>query len=257
MPLKTGENRPAGALVAGLGEVLAIAIEMVRIPAALWMRIAERAGQATLAVWRFLVPIGIVLAGLLLGVVRVAERVITPARGTAVVLAVAIGVLAASQFVDYREVRAGVPDYAGVSDVAPAPVIPDSSEVTGSAHAYVVLAIAVVAAVLLVLAVGGRWRMARLLAPLGLAVVAISLLIDMPKGLDEGVEALRFEGAQADLLAGFWTQLVAGSVIAVIGPLLALQYTRRRRAGHSRARRARRRSITERVGGAPVEGAGT
>ena len=59
----------------------------------------------------------------------------------------------------------------------------------------------------------GRWRLARLLVPIGLAVVLISVLIDAPAGVDEGTAADLYEGACASLLAGFWTQLAAGVVI--------------------------------------------
>lgn len=246
------------ALVAGAGELVAIAREMLRIPAALWMRIAERTGQLTLAAWRIVRPLLVAAAQGLRRLLRIAEREVTPVRGTAVVLAVAIGVLAASQFVDYREVRAGVPDYAGVAGVAPPPLIPGSAKATGSAHGYVVLGIAVVAMAFLLLALRGRWRLARLLAPLGLAVVAISLLVDAPKGLDEGVTAIQFEGAEAQLLAGFWTQLVSGGVIALIGPLLALDLSRGRRPARARRTRGeRKRSRASRVARSRVEGAGT
>jgi uncharacterized membrane protein len=264
-PVRSGAPQATGrvgrAALAGAGEIVAIGREMVRIPASLWMRLAERAGALTLAAWRVVWPLLVAGWGAVRALLRVAERQVTPARATAAVLAVAIGVLVASQFIDYREVRAGVPDYAGVENVAPAPVIPGSADTTGSAHAYVVLLIAAAALVLLVMAMRGRWRMARLLAPLGLAVVAIALVIDAPKGLDEGVTAIQFEGAEAELLSGFWTQLVAGGVIAVIGPVLALNLSRDRRSAKARrARRprgARRRALASRLGRSRVEGAGT
>jgi hypothetical protein len=246
--------RAGRALFAGVAEIVAIAREMVRIPAALWMGAAERAGAATLAAWRRLWPplVAIWRAGRRLE--GWAERELTPARATAVVLAVAIGALAASQFVDYREVRAGVPDYAGVEDVAPPPVIQGSAEATGSAHAYVVLALAAAAAALLALACAGRWRLARLLAPVGLAVIAIAILIDAPTGLDEGALAIQFEGAEASLLAGFWAELAAGGVIAFAGPLLAAELGASRRPA-----RARRPAppLDARLGRSPVEETGT
>jgi hypothetical protein len=167
--------------------------------------------------------------------VRRLDAVLTPARGIAGVLVVAIGVLAASQFLDYREVRAGVPAYSGLEGIAPAPRIDGTEATTGSAHAYLGLALAAVALILVVAAMLERWRLARLLLPVGLAVVAMTLLLDAPKGLDEGAVALRFEGAEARLLGPFWAQLFAGVVIAVCGPLLALNLGPRR-APPSRAR---------------------
>ena len=58
------------------------------------------------------------------------------------------------------------------------------------------------AAGLLVLAfaLAGRRRLARLLIPLGIVVLAISLIVDAPKGLDEGQAALAYQGAKACLL---------------------------------------------------------
>ena len=109
--------------------------------------------------------------------------------------------------------------------------MPGSTKDTGSAHAYVVLALAVAAAVLLAMSLRGRWRMARLLAVIGVLTILISVFIDAPKGLDEGPAAAQaFTNEQARLLGGFWAQLSAGFVLLVTGPLLAFDLDPRRRA---------------------------
>ncbi len=57
--------------------------------------------------------------------------------------------------------------------------------------------------------------------PVGVAVVAISLLIDRPEGLDKGNEAVAYESVTADLLPGFWAQLVSGGVLILLAVVLA------------------------------------
>jgi hypothetical protein len=254
----TEQDKPAAQKVfAVLGEVLAIGQEMVRIPYGIWMRVAERAGALTLAAWRFLWPLLIAAWKALGALVRWAERVVTPTRAAAAVLFVAIGVLVVSQFIDYTETRAGVPAYAGVKDIAPAPQV--SSDPTHDAHSWVVLALAAAALVILVLSLRGRWRLARMLVPIGLAVILISVFIDRPAGLDEGAAADLYEGAEASLLAGFWTQLVAGVVITLVAPILSVGLAAGRRVPKARrARRARvRRPRLKRTPASRVEGAGT
>ena len=51
-------------------------------------------------------------------------------------------------------------------------------------------------------AVVRRRRLAIWLVPFGIAVLAISLAVDAPKGLDEGAAAIAYEGASASLLVG-------------------------------------------------------
>lgn len=153
-------------------------------------------------------------------VVRSGERVVTPARGLAVVTLAATITLAASQFSDYRAVEIGTRSYTGVENVAPAPDTDRRSP--RSAHGLTVLAIAIAAFGVTVFAVAGRWRLARLLVLLGASVVAISLLVDAREGLREGLAATTYEGAKAVLLGGFWAQLASGVTLIVSGPLLAV-----------------------------------
>jgi hypothetical protein len=228
----------------GFTEVLAIAREMLAIPAQMALGLAERIGQLVLALWRLALPV--LERALEVGrrALAVAERQVTPARAVAAVIAAAAVLLAVAQFVDYREVRAGVPAYAEVENVAPPPQVAGTMKDTGSAHGFLPIAISLATLAVLWLAMRGRWRLPRLLVVLGVAVVALSLLVDMPKGLDEGQVALQFEGAEARLLGGFWVQLSAGVVIALCGPLLTLALrpdsARRRRAPQRAPRRLRR-----------------
>jgi hypothetical protein len=161
---------------------------------------------------------------------RLGERAVTPARGLAVVALAATITLGASQFSDYRAVEIGASQYTGVQNVAPAPERDKKSP--RSAHGVAVLAIAIAALFVTAFAVGGRWRLARLLIVLGVAVILISLLVDARQGLREGLAATTYEGAKATLLGGFWVQLCSGVTLAVSGPLLAV---------HLRGERAPRR----------------
>ncbi len=176
--------------------------------------------------------------------VRFGERVVTPARGLAVVALAATITLGASQFSDYRAVEIGASQYTGVRDVAPAPARDRKSP--RSAHGVAVLAIAIAALFVTAFAVAGRWRLARLLIVLGVAVILISLLVDARQGLREGLAATTYQGANATLLGGFWVQLCSGVTLAVSGPLLAV---------HLRGERARRRTRSaKRRGSAGVAG---
>jgi hypothetical protein len=239
----------------GLTEVLAIAREMLAIPAQMALGLAERIGEVVLALWRLALPV--MKRGLVLGRrgLAIAERQVTPARAVAAVIAAAAVLLGVAQFVDYREVRAGVPAYAGVENVAPPPQVAGTVKETGSAHAFLPLALSVATLAVLWLAMRGRWRLSRLLVVLGVAVVALSLLVDMPKGLDEGQVAIQFQGAEASLLGGFWVQLSAGVVIALCGPLLALALRPDSARGRRRARRRAPRLRRPRIARSRAQGA--
>ncbi|HSJ17880.1 MAG TPA: hypothetical protein VK920_07290 [Solirubrobacterales bacterium] len=149
---------------------------------------------------------------------RAAERAVTPPRAVAAVILCAAVVLGISQFVDYRGVRIGAQLYEGVEAVAPAPQT--AREPAGSAHAYVLLPAAALAVVAGGLALRGRWQLGRAVSLLGLIGVAVSLLVDRPTGLEEGIAARNFEGAEAVLIEGFWVQLAASTVLVVAGALL-------------------------------------
>jgi hypothetical protein len=235
-----------------VAEAVRIAREMLVIPAQLWLAIAEPAGVAVYAVWRRLVvPVGVTVSSLLRSALRWGQVHVTPARAALIVAAGAAVALAASQFVDYRGVSVGSPAYEGVEAVAPAPEVDRGREQTGSAHAWVMLPIAAAALLVIVLAVRGRWRLARLLIPLGVIVIAIGIVVDVPQGLDEGNAATAYEGAEAVLLEGFWAQLAAGAVLIVSGPLLAARL-RPERASAAKGRAWRRRRGDAVLGSSPM-----
>jgi hypothetical protein len=226
-----------------LGEGLGIVREMLVIPLQLWLAIAEPLGAAVLFVWRRLIaPVGVMLVELARRALDWAEDEITPAHAAIAVALAATVALAVSQFVDYREVSVGTPAYSDVESVAPAP--PVGQDHTGTAHAWVMLPIAALALVVIVLATRGRWQLARLLVPLGLVVIAVAVLVDMPAGLDEGSAATEYQGAEATLLEGFWAEVAAGATLILCGPLLAA-HLRSRAAGatQARARASRRRRL--------------
>jgi hypothetical protein len=232
-----GAQAPLGslgsALWRGLGEVYAIAREMLSIAATVALRVAERIGNFELLILRTaLIPAWRRLVTFATVAIRSVEREITPVRATAAVSLFALAIIVVSQFTEYREVRAGVPAYAGVESVAGAPRVDGTVKDAGQAHAYLLLPVALFGLACLAGALRGRWRLARLLALAGAVTILVSLVIDAPKGLDEGVLEIQFEGAEARLLGGFWAQLSAGVVLLVTGPLLAfdLDPTRTRRA---------------------------
>lgn len=182
---------------------------------------------------------------------RVTERVVTPSRVVAAVVLSAAVLLGVSQFVDYRGVGIGVPLYEGIEAVAPPPQT--DRQPAGSAHSYILLPVAVLALGAMAFALRGRWQLGRAISLLGVVGIVVSLLIDIPAGLDEGEAALGFEGAEAMLVEGFWVQLASSAVLVVTGLLLG-RYVRlergpARRARRSRVRRRRREPGTGRAAG--------
>jgi hypothetical protein len=209
------------------------------------------------------------LGGGALGV-RVATRasaVLTPERAICLTIIAAAACLAASQFVDYRAVQIGQQGYAGLP-AASAPAV--GAEAAGQAHAYLLVPVAVLAAVLalVVLRNGRRRGLGRVVFALGLLSLAVVLLVDLPAGQDAGALTSRFSGATAVLLDGFYAQIAAaaglmlGGLLLVAAPKAAARYhagpcrtrinllgraasalrRRRRRRASSRGKATRRRS---------------
>jgi hypothetical protein len=233
------------AVVAVLVEAYKLVREMLVIPLSLWMMVAEVAGAVVLRGWRLLRPLLVAALRLLRRLERWAERRLTPRRAVAGVAVATLIALAASQWVDYRSISVGNFAYSGgVESVAPAPDVASSR--AGDAHGWVMIPLAVVGLGLVVAALAGRRRAAFGLCAVGLAAIAISLLIDMPKGLDEGSAAVAYEGAEAHLLEGFWIQIAAGAALIASGLLLA-SYLRPASAPE-RERKAPRRSRRPRLG---------
>ena len=125
------------------------------------------------------------------GALRLAERYATPERVMVLVTGAAAACLVVSQFTAYRGVEVGQPQYTSVSSIAPPPQT-DRID-AGAAHAYVLVPLAALAlGVALLALLTNRWRLGRLVSVIGLAGIAISLAIDLPKGLDAGTPGIAF-----------------------------------------------------------------
>lgn len=239
MRLSKPNSTLPGALVSTLRglvvELVSIAREVVRIPAEFFMRVAEIAGAFVLRGWGLVWPV--LERGYRAGAAGLAyaERELTPARAAVVVTAGVALILAASQFAEYRSIAIGAGDYSEVDSVVAAP--PVESADAGSAHLWVGIPLAVLALAIVAGAALGRWRLARVLVAVGVAVVALSLVVDMPKGLDEGNAAIAYQGAEARLVGGFWMQLACGAVLIAMGFLLTRLLEPRARAAAAGAPR--------------------
>jgi hypothetical protein len=216
----SGLRKVAGSGVALVVEVLKLGREMLVIPLQVWLAIAEVVGGAVLAVWlRAVLPALRLILRALAALVRFGERHVTPARAITVVALVAVGALVAAQWRDYSAISVGTDAYAGdVGAVAPPPEI--SSAPTHDAHGWVMLILAALTVLALIGAFTRRRRLSVWLIPIGVAVLAISIGIDAPKGLDEGEAALAYESANASLLSGFWLEIAAGAVLVACGLML-------------------------------------
>jgi len=148
-----------------------------------------------------------------------ASAVLTPERAICLTIVASAGALIASQFVDYRAVEIGQPGYAGLTAATPPTV---AAETAGQAHAYLLVPVALVAAALalVVLRNGRRRGLGRIVFALGLLSVAVVLLVDLPAGLDAGIQATRFAGAKAVLYDGFYAQIAAAAGLMLGGALL-------------------------------------
>jgi hypothetical protein len=234
-------HKLAGALAAKTkAKLLMPARALLATAVRLWLAVAERAGALVLTAWRrALRPLAAALARLAVATYRALARHLTPARAVALVCLVALAALFASQWLDYRTVAIGTDAYSGVVEtVTGAPEVDRAR--AGDAHAWVMLPLALTGLVALVLAFAGRPRAARLLVAVGAAVLAISLLVDLPNGLDVGAAGVAYEGAAATLIEGFWLQIAAAAVLIAAGAMLP-RYLRPAAVGAAREPRARRR----------------
>lgn len=185
-----------------------------------------------------------------------ASAVLTPGRAICLAILAAATCLAIAQFVPYRAVEVGGPGYAGLPEAAPPT---RGEESAGQAHAYLLLPVALLAAGLALAALRRqRPRLGRAVFGLGLLALAVTLLVDLPAGLDASAEEARFAGATAVLENGFYAQLAAaaglmlGGVLLVAAPKAAARYHARpcrtrtnlfaRAVSGLRRRRARRAS---------------
>jgi hypothetical protein len=180
------------------------------------------------------------LGPLLAGLGELVQKHVTPVN---VLTFVALGsavALAVSQFIDYKGIAVGEPLYQDeAANVAPVPLT--DVEKAGSAHLYLGIPLAVAAAVMIVITRRGRWRFGRVVALIGLAGIALTVLIDRPEALDAGAVADAYAGSETKLLDGYYAQLVASIGLLVFGPLLGAQVRRDTGADRGERRRDRER----------------
>jgi hypothetical protein len=185
-----------------------------------------------------------------------ASAALTPARAIGATILASAACLTVSQFIDYRAVEIGRSGYAGLP-TAGAPTV--GAEVAGQAHAYLLVPVALLAAVLALVALRNPRRrgLGRTVFALGLLSLAVILLVDLPSGLDAGIQASRFSGTSAVLLDGFYAELASaaglmlGGLLLVAAPRAAARYHARpcqtpislfARAASGLRRRRRRRA---------------
>jgi hypothetical protein len=196
----------------------------------LWLGL-RRAGARALPVLTAIASLPIVIAAAVLsGTARIggyAMRSIRalsvankPEYALAAVAAACCVALAGAQFANYTGVAVDAAAYGGkLGTIAAAPVTDHRH--AGTAHAYVMLPLAAAGLVLIALTLAGHWRFGRLVALCGLMGMAVTLLIDLPKGLDAGRAGLTYAGADAQLEGGFWVELSASAMLLLTGALLA------------------------------------
>jgi hypothetical protein len=180
--------------------------------------------------------VGGVMISAALMVVEATRRHVNPRSTVAFVGVCAAVGLGVSQFFDYHGVAVDAPDYAGeIGAIAGVPIV--DRQTAGSAHLWVLLPVAGLAAVLMIAAYRGRPRLAGAVAVCGLVGLAVAIAVDLPQGLEVGRPGLAFTGTEAKLLEGFWAEVACSAVLILCGGLLA-HYSR----GVSRERRRRGRS---------------
>jgi hypothetical protein len=229
-------------------------LERVRPPAARWLGRMRVAGvRLAKAAWKRLRPLLVLfLRGFsraerwllrardaaIRGATR-ASAAITPRRAVAGVVIASAACLTVAQFVAYRGVEVGQPGYAGLPGASPPTV---AVRAAGEAHAYLLVPVALLAAIVAALTMHSERRgLGRIVIALGLLSLAVILLVDLPAGLDAGAQASRFSGATAVLRNGFYAELAAAAGLLIGGLLYYARPCRIRTSWSGRAASARRR----------------
>jgi hypothetical protein len=186
------------------------------------------------------------------GSARAATRLsaaVTPARAIAGLILASAVCLVVSQFVTYSGVEIGQRAYAGLPAAAPPTV---GGETAGQAHAYALVPLALLAALVAARAMRAERRgLGRIVLVLGLLCIAVILLVDLPAGLDVGAQSSRFAGATAVLESGFYAELAAAAGLVLGGLLYYARPCRipinlSGRAASARRRRRRRQDSSPR-----------
>jgi hypothetical protein len=178
-----------------------------------------------------------------------ASALLTPARGICLLILASALCLVVSQFVTYSSVEVGQPAYAGLTAAAPPTV---GAEPAGEAHSYLLVPLALIAAVVAAMMLRTERRgLSRIVVGLGLLCIAVILIVDLPAGLDVGAQSSLFAGATAVLESGFYAELAAAAGLVIGGLLYYARPCRIRinlsgRAASARRRRRRRRDSSPR-----------
>lgn len=178
-----------------------------------------------------------------------ASALLTPARGIALLILASAICLVVSQFVTYSSVEIGQPAYVGLTSASPPTV---AGETAGAAHSYVLVPLALIAALVAAMMLRSERRgLARIVVGLSLLCIALILVIDLPAGTDVGAQASRFSGATAVLQGGFYAELAAAAGLLIGGLLYYARPCRipinlSGRAASARRRRRRRRDSSPR-----------
>ena len=216
-------------------ELWGIAREMVRIPAALFMRVAEILGAWVLRGWLLLWPVLVAAWHLAGRGLKLAQRVVTPARAVVLVALLTAVALAGSQWADLRGITIGTNNYIGLEEIAPPPQVETQtvgkrSRVAGTAARDPRRSSSWSAAHGAARSSPGsssrwepRWSRSRSSSTGRRASTRAQLDI-------------QYESVTATLLTGFWAQLVSGVVLILLAPLLirtlrAAPATAKRRSG--------------------------
>jgi hypothetical protein len=182
------------------------------------------------------------------GATRV-SALLTPPRAICVLILASAACLVASQFVTYSSVEIGQPAYAGLTSATPPTV---AGETAGAAHSYVLIPLALIAALLAAMMLRTERRgLARIVVGLGLLCIALILIVDLPAGTDIGAQSSLFSGATAVLQGGFYAELAAAAGLLIGGLLYYARPCRipinlSGRAASARRRRRQRRDSSPR-----------
>ncbi|HZJ29192.1 MAG TPA: hypothetical protein VFD37_04280, partial [Solirubrobacterales bacterium] len=181
------------------------------------------------------------------------ERRLTGERVVIAIAVVATAALIASQFLDYRGVAIGGPQYSEVSAITTAPVA--ATQTPWDAHGPLIGLAGLIALGALLLSLLGRgvvMRRARLVAIAAAAVALVAtLVIDLPRATDLGTFADRYAGAEAILLEAFYIQLSAAAALLYAALLPVFWAIRSPRSGGA-TRSERRRAASPRGPGPEI-----
>ncbi len=165
--------------------------------------------------------------------VLAADKVLTPHRALLLIGAVAAVILGISQYKGLGSIEIGQAGYSGIEDLARAPAIDKTTPAGVHTRIFIPLAALAFAAVVVV-GLGSAGSLAKrlsgyrrfasmVLVAIGLLILVVALLIDLPDATDTTEASLAYSGVQARILGGFWLELAAGAALTISGLALLLE----------------------------------